>query len=351
MITNKLRWTIIRILRIFLKCQHRDPSKKNFKKIAYFIGGGIGDAIMAYPSLNLINKLWPDAELRIFVSYRKVKIISALFKNFCVYPLSPLLIFVIKYRIFNSCFDISFTNSTAVFKFEIELASFFTSKQTFGFRYPNEQINYRLYSYSMEFSENKHFSEQNLLLISRFFLNKKNMAIPKLETTFLDRDSERKFIVIHPGFEKGYEKKGWPIDNYKEIILMLVKLNYNIVVLLGDTDIHLLSYFKNFKGVDICIDPVPDDLIMLIKNTKLFLGNDSGPSHIASFFGIPGITLFGPVNPISSASLGEHNSVIYTDPDCSPCHFFNVHCQDNRCMKSISVKRVWGEIEKKLNLK
>lgn len=354
MITNKLRWTIIRILRIFYKKSQRyqyvNLSQKTFKKIGYFIGGGIGDAIMAYPSIHVINNLWPDAELKIFVPYRKIKIISTLFKNYCVVPLRSLFIFVIKYRILNSCFDISFTNITAVFKFKIELASFLTSKQTFGFRYPNENMLHRLYSYSIEFSEYKHFSEQNLLLISNFFLTEKNMTIPKFETKVSDWDSDQKLIVIHPGSEKGYSKKNWPIDNYKDIISRLVKQNYNVVVLLGDTDIHLLSYFKHFKGVDISVNPVPEDLIKLFKRARLFLGNDSGPSHIASFLGVPGITLFGPVNPASSASLGEHNSILYAHLHCSPCHFSHVQCHDNRCMKLISVQRVWREIEEKLNI-
>jgi ADP-heptose:LPS heptosyltransferase len=333
------------------KYRYTNLSQKTFKRIAYFIGGGIGDAIMAYPSLNLITKLWPGAELKIFLSHRKEKIVTALFSNYCVLPFNSILLFFIKYRILNSGFDISFTNITSVFKFKIELASFLTSKLTLGFTYPDEKSNCRLYSHSIEFSEHKHFSEQNLMLISRFFLNKKNITTPRLEATFPDFDSEKMFIVIHPGSEKGYTKKIWPIDNYKEIITKLVELNYNVVVLLGDTDIHLLSYFDHMKGVDISINPAPDDLIKLIKGARLFLGNDSGPSHIASFFGIPGITLFGPVSPVSSAPIVECNSVIYAKPDCSPCYFINVHCQDNRCMKLISVKRVWDEIEKKINIK
>jgi ADP-heptose:LPS heptosyltransferase len=39
------------------------------------------------------------------------------------------------------------------------------------------------------------------------------------------------------------------------------------------------------------------DVISLMAVAQLFVGNDSGPAHIAAAFGVPSIVLFGPSNP------------------------------------------------------
>ena len=52
------------------------------------------------------------------------------------------------------------------------------------------------------------------------------------------------------------------------------------------------------------------EMILLIKNSKLFIGLDSGPSHIAASLKIPSIIFFGAVNPIFRHFLDKFNGVI-----------------------------------------
>src|SRR5262249_61987515 len=39
----------------------------------------------------------------------------------------------------------------------------------------------------------------------------------------------------------------------------------------------------------------------LMSGAQLFIGNDSGPAHIAAAFGVPSVVLFGPSNPVTWA--------------------------------------------------
>jgi len=39
----------------------------------------------------------------------------------------------------------------------------------------------------------------------------------------------------------------------------------------------------------------------LMSGASLFIGNDSGPAHIAAAFGVPVVVLFGPSNPVTWA--------------------------------------------------
>ena len=43
------------------------------------------------------------------------------------------------------------------------------------------------------------------------------------------------------------------------------------------------------------------DVKNLMSGAALFIGNDSGPAHIAAAFGVPVVVLFGPSNPVTWA--------------------------------------------------
>ena len=47
---------------------------------------------------------------------------------------------------------------------------------------------------------------------------------------------------------------------------------------------------------------------------QLFIGNDSGPAHIAAAFGVPVVVLFGPSDPVNWAPWRTEGHVL-TNPD------------------------------------
>ena len=75
--------------------------------------------------------------------------------------------------------------------------------------------------------------------------------------------------------------------------------------------------------------------------------NDSGPGHFSSVTALHTVVLFGPETPALYGSLG--NSIpITANLACSPCVSAANHrktpCQDNVCMKSISVSQVMEQL-------
>ena len=102
-----------------------------------------------------------------------------------------------------------------------------------------------------------------------------------------------------------------------------------------------------------------NQLFYLISKSKLFIGNDAGPMHIAAAQGIKTLGLFGPNLPLRFGPYGKGNIGLYKGNICefSPC--INVHkgqvpdClypRDSndyqKCMKNISVDDVLKEVEK-----
>jgi heptosyltransferase-2 len=88
----------------------------------------------------------------------------------------------------------------------------------------------------------------------------------------------------------------------------------------------------------------------IIKKCKAFVGNDSGPMHIAAAQGVKTLGLFGPNTPVRFGPFGTGNAAVYLKDSCrySPC--INVHLGQvpdclykknssdyQKCMRAISV--------------
>ncbi len=90
------------------------------------------------------------------------------------------------------------------------------------------------------------------------------------------------------------------------------------------------------------------ELLALYSIARLMVTNDSGPAHFASLLNLPTVVLFGPETPRLYGPLGSRHKDIYAHLACSPC--VSVHngkkspCQENRCLKMITVDEVAKEI-------
>ena len=339
----------IRLYSNYLINRQRPYYAHTAHRIAYFIAGGIGDAIMAYPAIQFLKQRLHNVKITVFVPPEKHPIISALFKGLRVKPLKLTPSFILGYRLKENRFDLSFTNATAVFKVRVEIAAFLFSRVAFGFRYQEERRESRLYKNSKIFSGVTHAIEQNVQLVSETI--KIPYAKSDLNVSAVghnQKESITKGVIIHPGSEAGYENKRWPIENFAAVASRLVEKGYNITVLLGPSEKNLHDAFATIKTIQLLIEPDTQKLIDTFKKAALFIGNDSGPAHLAAFYGVPAVTLFGPIHPERSGPIADTNTSIYNNIECSPCHFTLEGCGDNRCLKSISVEQVWKEVEKKL---
>lgn len=84
--------------------------------------------------------------------------------------------------------------------------------------------------------------------------------------------------------------------------------------------------------------------VALMAQCTLFISNDSGLMHVAGALNIPTIAIFGSTNPLTTAPIGENNTIIYMKTECSPC--LRKTCPtDFLCMESISVLAVYNQVK------
>ena len=122
-------------------------------------------------------------------------------------------------------------------------------------------------------------------------------------------------IVIHPG--SGSTKKNYSSEFWINLIRNKdFGVNHTWLILLGpaeqEWDQNILTKPLE-KNIRIIHSPYKDTLLSLLKNTSLYIGHDSGITHLAAMLGTRTICLFKNSDPLQWAPLGPHVMVIRRD--------------------------------------
>lgn len=116
-------------------------------------------------------------------------------------------------------------------------------------------------------------------------------AIPRIECPPAAGD----YVVIHPF--SGSAKKNWPLERYRELAC---RLNSPVRWCAGPEEpLEDAVRFENLY-----------DLAVWLAGARLYIGNDSGITHLAAAVGTPVVALFGPSDPAIWGPRGERVSIV-----------------------------------------
>ena len=123
----------------------------------------------------------------------------------------------------------------------------------------------------------------------------------------------RPYAVLQPGARLVTMR--WPVPKYAEIARWLLKAHgITSVVNLGASDQAIAAEVRR-EMEDCAVVPEPFDLrelIALLAGARIFVGNDSGPAHVASAAGRPGVVIFGSTNPAQWRPWRSEHRVVET---------------------------------------
>lgn len=157
------------------------------------------------------------------------------------------------------------------------------------------------------------------------------------------------FAVIAPG--ASMPKRIWPVESWAEVMQNLRASGIQVVVLTGAQDAEIGRQLYRISGRWATLIAGATTLVesvALISHAKLFLGNDSGPGHIAGALGLPTVILFiaeegcdpeGPSAPQRIHPIGPH--VAFCRPSkCLPPCLLCCEAPEAHCIKTIQPLKV-----------
>ena len=116
------------------------------------------------------------------------------------------------------------------------------------------------------------------------------------------------YVVIHP--TAATPEKTWPAAFYLELARHLSQdLGFEPVIIGGPgEDLSRFQIWRTLGG-----EPLPE-VARLLRDASLFIGNDSGPAHVAAAFGTPQLVFFGPSDEEVWYPWRTESQVLKADP-------------------------------------
>ncbi|HEU0104723.1 MAG TPA: glycosyltransferase family 9 protein [Vicinamibacteria bacterium] len=115
------------------------------------------------------------------------------------------------------------------------------------------------------------------------------------------------FLAVHPG--SGSPRKNWPAERFASLVEQLTG-DRPFVLVEGPADVAAAAPAARLASVVHARELPPRVLGAVLACAGLYVGNDSGISHLAAAWGAPVITLFGPTNPAQWAPIGPRVRVM-----------------------------------------
>lgn len=143
------------------------------------------------------------------------------------------------------------------------------------------------------------------LASAMFYLGVPRCPIPRARLSARPRASAKPYAVIHPVASQ--PDKTWPPDRFLAVADQLDSLETVFIAGPGE-DLSPFSRYRCITGAPLC------ETMSLIAGASVFIGNDSGPAHIAAGFGIPVVVLFGSSDPVIWAPWQTPSQVIARSP-------------------------------------
>jgi len=353
-----LKISILKLLKVkFLSTYKKPIPKEKIKKILIFRPDRIGDLILTTPAIKILKENFKNSQIDIVVnSYTKPIVENNPFiKNiFCIdeYKRKEFIKIIKKEN-----YDLA-----VIFFSNIKY-----KKLAFKARIPyrigsNRDGGGYLLSHFIE-DTRKYLRHEVLACLD--ILKILNIKINKNEELFLKPDKKykrkvldfmkknnltnKRFITIHP-YSRDPNMR-WPENYYKELIKKILNFKKFKIVIIGSKNEKILveKLIKDIKPspINASGEFSLGELIYFLQFSKLFIGNSTGPVHIANALKVPVIVMFGShyVRHHPKRWYPWNPGGFYFVPTkiCKLC--FPWACK-LECMKTITPEMVYKKVEK-----
>jgi len=190
-----------------------------------------------------------------------------------------------------------------------------------------------------------HISSQLLRLVD---------AIPILPTGSKERVPAYRGVLsvgIHPG--SGQTAKRWPLQHFSQLVDSLLAVGSRVILFGGPEECDMnRRIIRDHPGNGRIIDmseavPIARYAETVANECQIYVGNDTGPTHMVAAAGVPVIATYsGVIDPMEWFPPGHIVEVIMKVMPCMPCYIADYRqCPHNlECIASVKPAHVFAQI-------
>jgi len=322
----------------------KSPESITFQRILIFQAGGIGDIVRVFPVIMSIREQLPNAYLVSLSSFSD-KVYQLVPRSYepdecsSYEPLKQHRGLISKLRLAWSLrkqhFDLIISPARGEGMIEHAILAFIIGAPCrVGFEKNGAGF---LHTVKVPLQDQISITQQNLNLLESVGITpsveKVVLRIPERDLVYADtfiqsyRPMTHKLISIQPGNHWRQELR-WPQDRYADLIEALVAKYQCVIVLLGtqaESDLNqwILERTKITQLIDLAGQTTLAEMVALLARSDLFIGNDSGPLHLALALDVPSVGIFGytlpeqvisPTGPCIAINKGPKERLFLHEP-------------------------------------
>ena len=295
---------------------HRPPLQENgLKRILVIRGGAIGDFVLTLPAIKLLRDRFPDACVEI-LGYKHI--IALAENRFYAQATSSIEDGALA-SFFAREAELPPELTNYFGSFDLVVSYLFDPDGIFETNLDLSGVD-NFIAASPKITGNEHAAMQLARPLRQLYLTLADPAA-KLYPSSADCEFAESFlarldapvVALHPG--SGSETKNWAIDHWRALgeTLLHGGIAASLLIVGGEADHKQLRTLQSAwcrrrvaLGENL---PLPE-LAALLSKCMLFLGHDSGVSHIAAAVGTPSLLLFGPTEPAIWAPAHAHVRIV-----------------------------------------
>jgi len=339
------------------------PKKKysEYKKILVLQLWGVGETTLTLPTIKELRKNFGNSKIEILTTkrVRDIYFNNKNINNLKVLNLNPFSIklFILKnFRKYDLVIDMEeYLNISSIISF--------VGKERIGY---SHGIRSNLYTKTVRYDNKQHLAQTYMDLLKPLGIKKTVKNLEKLNYSNADKKTVdnllknigKNIVGIGFGAAESVKERMWPKERFAKVADYLIEKYNAKIILIGNKNEEklgneILNLIKNKDNAfNAAGKTTLREMFYLISLCKLFIGNDSGPMHVAAAQNVKTIGLFGCNLPVRFAPFGKNNIGIRKQT-AKPC--INVHKGDvgkckfgmeNACVKKIKVEDVVKLISK-----
>ena len=150
------------------------------------------------------------------------------------------------------------------------------------------------------------------------------------------------YAVIHPAAL--LETKRWEARRFAELARSLQELGLTIVLTCGPGEESVVNeVLRHVQSAQVRTALGVPELAELLRGARLYVGNDSGPMHLAAAVGTPVVAVWGSSDSRSWRPWAVEHVVVQNPFECNPCPGYRcLVAPTPLCIESVTVEQAFA---------